>query len=501
MFIILILIVSLSAQDKEQSNNMNVKDTQEISRAAENPFLNYELRGSIRTWINMFCKPPYAFDILQSKLKLELLAKAGEHAGCKALGYYSFDALNRTNIFDLQELYLDFYSEYFDARLGKQVLAWGKADEINPTDIFNPQDLSIFSEDKSLRKIGVLNLKTDIKVSDFFLECNWKPFFEGSRLPATNSPWAFFNPVDIISNIIHIEVYPGTNGLPAMLVSKITQNMNSSAFSSNNSTYSVPIPPLPKNAFTNTEYAVKFGGTIGILDFSLSFADVWDSIPTIQPYISNISMVTQIGPIIITNGPIVITNGPYTITNEIELTLPELVYKRTKMFGADFAMSLGPVGLWTEGAYFLTKDIHGNNEYIKNPYFQIIIGGDYTIPVIDFKINAQYFREIITKIDNDDEKFSEKDIISRLGAGLPVSEAISLRVERKFLPGEICSMSIHGIYDIKDKGYALTPKIALSPVDAFTIELGASLYGGNKKSLFGKFDKNDNFYMKGTYAF
>ena len=58
---------------------------------------------------------------------------------------------------------MDYYTDFVDIRFGKQLISWGKADEINPTDILNPQILSNITEDKIIRKIGLLSLKTDWK--------------------------------------------------------------------------------------------------------------------------------------------------------------------------------------------------------------------------------------------------------------------------------------------------------------------------------------------------
>lgn len=42
---------------------------------------------------------------------------------------------------DLREAYVSIYPGKFDIRLGKQIIAWGKADGINPTNNITPQNL------------------------------------------------------------------------------------------------------------------------------------------------------------------------------------------------------------------------------------------------------------------------------------------------------------------------------------------------------------------------
>jgi len=45
------------------------------------------------------------------------------------------------------------------------------------------------------------------------------------------------------------------------------------------------------------------------------------------------------------------------------------------------------------------------------------------------------------------------------------------------------------------------PKLIFSPEDAFEIEFGVILYYGEEESIFGRFEKNDQVYLRSTYIF
>ncbi|MGB4521484.1 MAG: hypothetical protein WBI28_06095, partial [Candidatus Omnitrophota bacterium] len=40
--------------------------------------------------------------------------------------------------FEPWEIYLDYYGDKFNLRVGQQLMRWGKSDEVNPTDVFSP---------------------------------------------------------------------------------------------------------------------------------------------------------------------------------------------------------------------------------------------------------------------------------------------------------------------------------------------------------------------------
>ena len=68
---------------------------------------------------------------------------------------------------DIDEAYVDLYSSFVDLRIGIQKFAWGRLDEINPTDNLNPEDFRQgITADEIDRKIGVpLSGPTRIRIS------------------------------------------------------------------------------------------------------------------------------------------------------------------------------------------------------------------------------------------------------------------------------------------------------------------------------------------------
>jgi hypothetical protein len=88
------------------------------------------------------------------------------------------------------EGYLNFHVKNFNMRIGRQVIRWGKGDEINPTDVFTPEDFSEFlNYERAQRKQPALMLKCDYSSEPYRLELIWVPSFVPNILPEENSDW------------------------------------------------------------------------------------------------------------------------------------------------------------------------------------------------------------------------------------------------------------------------------------------------------------------------
>jgi hypothetical protein len=101
----------------------------------------------------------------------------------------------------LHEAYLEYISDNWDLRFGKQIVTWGKADGLRITDQICPGDYSEFiTQDFDDIRIPVDMLKFRYLPEFADFEFIWIPTFEPSISPANDSPWnknIFTGPVDI----------------------------------------------------------------------------------------------------------------------------------------------------------------------------------------------------------------------------------------------------------------------------------------------------------------
>ena len=146
----------------------------------------------------------------------------------------------RRNIINFQELYLDVYFGSFDLRLGKQIFAWGKADEQNPTDNLGANDLQDLFND---RDIGVLAARLNYYLGDYQIEAAVVPLFTPTRLPTRDNRFSFI---------------PPDSPIPILN------------------------PLLPDKTLNNVQWGVRLLKTIAGWDFSASYYDGIYHIPVVR---------------------------------------------------------------------------------------------------------------------------------------------------------------------------------------------------------------------------
>jgi hypothetical protein len=83
----------------------------------------------------------------------------------------------------VRELYGDVSGNWFALRAGKQILKWGRADEINPTDNLAVFDYTLLTTDRDAMRTGGYALKADAFWQALTLEAVAVPLFKPSRVP------------------------------------------------------------------------------------------------------------------------------------------------------------------------------------------------------------------------------------------------------------------------------------------------------------------------------
>ena len=91
---------------------------------------------------------------------------------------------------ELREGYLEVARGRFGLRVGKQIVAWGRADEINPTDVVTPKDfLLLLPEGLAGYRFGVTAMKLDYFFPRLVRATGlWVPFFSPSVIPFSDLP-------------------------------------------------------------------------------------------------------------------------------------------------------------------------------------------------------------------------------------------------------------------------------------------------------------------------
>lgn len=209
--------------------------------------VDIEPQGFVDTYHAIRLKNPYDFISSRTRFRGELYIY-----GENSLLFVSFNALYNNVLPDLtgielREAYLEYTSDNWDFRLGRQIIIWGKADGIQITDIISPHDYTEFlARDFDDIRMPIDALKFRIFPGLLDLEFIWIPFFESAVLPQGDNPWA-----------IPMEFPEGMN-----ITFKQTV--------------------LPEKKLKNSEFAGKVSIYLSGIDFSLSAAYMWDDLPTLH---------------------------------------------------------------------------------------------------------------------------------------------------------------------------------------------------------------------------
>jgi len=86
------------------------------------------------------------------------------------------------------EWYIDYYGNFFDLRVGQQYVFWGRADWVNPTDLFVPWDYQNMSSDLEDYRIPIPAIKLDFYPSLGTLELVFSPVNVPDKIPFPYAP-------------------------------------------------------------------------------------------------------------------------------------------------------------------------------------------------------------------------------------------------------------------------------------------------------------------------
>ena len=222
-----------------------------------------------------------------------------DNSSALAEGSVTYDAVNNSLEYSVDELWLDYTESIWGLRIGRQKAAWGKADGIDITNVLCPSDMSnlaaMISDDS---KLAVDAIRLSLSGNQFTADAYWIPFFTPASLPIDegNSLRKF-----VVPETIEIPVAPGVNLAIPVTIGGIK---------------------TPELAIWNGEYGLRVSSYLSAFDLSLYGFYGWDDTP-----ILNYGMTSEA----------IVVNGKY---------------ERMAMIGADAALPIGETVLRLETAFF-----------------------------------------------------------------------------------------------------------------------------------------------------
>jgi len=364
--------------------------------------------------------------------------------------------------FDIREAYFDVYDfliSGLDLRVGRQRIAWGTADRLNPTDNLNPYDLEDIWDFG--RHLGSNSLKLSYYLNDFTFSGVFIPTFTPSLAPDESLIQAFMPEINFPSTIVN------NNSILNLKYNNMTDSLM-----------------VPSRSINNTIFGLKIEIPISTFNTSISYMYGRDVLPA--PQNTTIKPVSLIGD-----------------TLKIDI-LSQIVYPRMKVIGADLAGSLWNIGVWAEAALFMPEKITNTTSMSmagnilmqtdsvtvdNKPYIKVAAGFDYTFSN-GWYLNTQYLHGFIH------EKGKELTDYYVVSLRCPL-----FRNKITLSPANAC-LQIKDYKDLQNNyAFVFMPEISYQGIDNVNFIMGLRLIEGSNKTAFGKLRNNDEVFMKLKYSF
>ncbi len=338
-------------------------------------------------------------------------------------------------------IYLNLASEHINLRLGNQIVRWGKADEISPLDILNPEDLTQgLTKTRADRKIPVPMANLEFLTDYLNLQGIFIPFFEKSAFYYSGDDWSYFG---------HLE----KNG-PIGIQEK-----------------------SPAQTLKDAGYGGRLSGTIGRIDLALVYLNHRRDTPSMAAF-----PIPPPPP------------GHEASVEDLVLwskntTVPlEFRYLREEVYGLEFETTMGSFGLRGDASYVSSHSfITSTLEEKRKPLITAVGGFDYNGPSNSY-MNLSYSQSHI------------RDFETSLAPHKQKTSSLSGQCSVEILSGNI-KLGYLGFVNLTDKSFYHNPKINVGYIPNVGIELGVDIYGGPPSSQIGFFDNNDQTYLSLTYFF
>src|SRR5262245_22556421 len=93
----------------------------------------------------------------------------------------------------VREAFINLKLGKLDVRAGRQIIAWGRADGLNPTDNLTGEDLTLMATEDDDRRLGATAVRASYYAGDVSLTGIWLPEFTPHRFPLPTAPGLVYN--------------------------------------------------------------------------------------------------------------------------------------------------------------------------------------------------------------------------------------------------------------------------------------------------------------------
>jgi hypothetical protein len=368
----------------------------------------------------------------------------------------------------LHELFLAFYFERVDLRIGQQRLAWGRADFISPNDVINARDArDPFLSEQELRATPTLLARADFDLGFGSLQAVFSPVFVPDRFDVYGSNWAALQP----------GAPAGLRGLVGLLDRSSDPSLQSTLQTLLQAT------GLPRADFTQPSAGAKFAWSAGGIDVSHYYHYGFDGpFLAIAPDLAMTLANTDFGRVGLADlQPFLraIDDGRHPL---------QVTYVRRHHVGLDAGTTLGPVAVRLDAALqsthvFFRRDLQG----VKSPSLRGVLSVEYQTGEPDKALVLELLYQRVLSRMHAPLLFYDRDTLG-------VASILRWPLFRRF-GGEL--RIVQGLQPVST---VLQPQLN-AKFDALVLSLGSLWLQGARGSFGDYFRRNREVYLKAKYSF
>jgi hypothetical protein len=356
---------------------------------------------------------------------------------------YGLQGQTQGTFVDVREAYVNAYLGRLDLRLGKQIIVWGRADALNPTNNLTPTDFRIRSPLEDDLRVGNVGARAVLRLAPapLRLEGVWMPVYLPTELPTVGLPpfVSFGAPVfpaptlgnGLAAGRLHLE-------LPAIEMSV---------------SYLYGYAPLP-------------GLTLSSLTFDLQNPSAVVARTAYDQQVVGFDFSTALGDLMTLRGEAAYRH-PFDYQQKIYAARPDLQYA----LGVDHTFGSLSVIAQYVGRYVFdwvkqngpTRDLDPN-VLLMDP--TMVAPTVRQMAIDDISLQLAKTNQIL---------FSQTARIQSLA---------TLRVEW-LLAHDTLSLSTLALLNVTTREWVITPRVGYKLTDAMIAYVGAQVFHGPKDTLFG----------------
>ncbi|MBN2233381.1 MAG: hypothetical protein JW781_11280 [Deltaproteobacteria bacterium] len=359
---------------------------------------------------------------------------------------------------DLFEAWLRWRRGSWEVTAGRQLVRWGKTDQISPVDVLNPQDFRLFIvPELEERKTPAWMLRARRFFSTWSVEGVFIPFFEPAEVDYFDSDWAIFR--HFREQLLAAPLPPAAHGAIAGID---------------------VVEHEPANTLKNSQYGLRLETTVGDVDLAASYFSGRDRQPFF--YRAPFSGLRVSGSFDAADAASLFGGAAFT-GDDFHVS-----YRRDHVVGLEFETTTGLFGLRGEAAWarrraFLTDALRSR----ASPVWQGVLGLDY-LGVNDWYLNVQVSHQYL-------DDYSDRILYFRRH-----NSAVNGELRREFAHGTWIA-DLRWFLSLTDGGSYWHPRLTRATRMLGDISLGGHVFGGAEDTLMGFYDANDFIYLRWKYSF